>query len=68
MVNNHYDDVLAEVSNRYDTITCRNDCGFDVPVGVNNVAGLDCPECGHDNTSPLFEQYLYWRMTKEKSQ
>lgn len=64
IVDNHYDDVLAEVGGKYDSITCRNDCGFDVPVGVENVSGVDCPECGHDNTPSMLEQYLFWRMTK----
>lgn len=41
---------------------CRNDCGYVFPVGVDEVAGFECPTCGHDNLPPFLERYLYWRI------
>lgn len=61
----HRDSVVADLHDRHDGIECRNDCGYTFPVGVENVAGLDCPECGHDNLSPLLEQYVFWRISAE---
>ncbi|WP_435180131.1 hypothetical protein [Halorussus sp. AFM4] len=41
---------------------CHNDCGYAFPVGVDEVTGFDCPECGHDNFPPFVQQYIYWRI------
>lgn len=41
---------------------CHNDCGYEFPVGVDEVTGFECPECGHDNFAPFVRQYVYWRI------
>jgi hypothetical protein len=61
---NHYPDVLSVLGERYDGVPCRNDCGYTVPIGVEEVAGADCPNCGHDTVSSLLGQYVYWRIER----
>lgn len=41
---------------------CQNDCGYRFPVGVDEVAGFDCPECGYDNFEAFSHRYLYWQI------
>lgn len=62
LTESHDDDVLAVLRDRYDDVSCHNDCGYVVSITGADVAGLDCPRCGHDNFSPLVEQYVYWRI------
>lgn len=59
---NHNEDIQTKLGDRYEKVSCHNDCGYVIPIGVEETAGLDCPECGHDNLTPLLERYMYWRI------
>lgn len=65
LTENHAENVLTDLKERYTNISCQNRCGYTIPIGVDNIAGLDCPECGHDNFAPLLEQYVFWRLTEK---
>lgn len=41
---------------------CRNGCGYVFPVDGSDVAGYDCPECGHDHCPAFIQQYIFWRI------
>lgn len=41
---------------------CENDCGYVFPDALDDVAGFECPECGHDHFPAFLERYLYWRI------
>lgn len=61
---NHYEDLLIELTGQDESITCRNGCGYEIPVGGGDVAGLNCPNCGHDNLSSLVRLYIFWRIQR----
>lgn len=63
---NHADDVITDLRERYSDVPCQNGCGYTVPIGVGAVAGVECPECGHENLSPLLERYVFWRITENE--
>lgn len=63
---NHAEDVITDLKDEHTEIPCQNKCGYTVPIGVGNVAGVECPECGHDNFPLLVKQYVFWRITEEK--
>lgn len=63
---NHAEDVITTLREQYTNVPCQNKCGYTVSIGVENVAGVECPECGHDNFSPLLEQYVFWRIIESK--
>ncbi|MFC4451883.1 hypothetical protein [Halorussus aquaticus] len=58
----HRTDLLAEFANRERGKACQNDCGYVFPVGVDEVAGFECPECGYDNFEKFAHRYLYWQI------
>ncbi|MFC4451913.1 hypothetical protein [Halorussus aquaticus] len=63
---NHAEDVLTNLKEQYTNVQCQNGCGYTVPIGVENVAGVECPECGHDNFPQLLDQYVFFRITANK--
>ncbi|WP_162224348.1 hypothetical protein [Halorussus amylolyticus] len=62
---NHHDGVVAELGDRYDEIACESGCGYTFPVGVEDVTGMNCPKCGHDNAESLLERYVYWQIAEK---
>ncbi|NHN57617.1 MULTISPECIES: hypothetical protein [Halorussus] len=58
----HRTDLEDVFSLAFGGTNCHNDCGYVFPVGVDEVAGFDCPECGHDNFPSFVQQYIYWRI------
>ncbi|MFC4552062.1 MULTISPECIES: hypothetical protein [Halorussus] len=58
----HRDELLAEFATTFRGKKCQNGCGYVYPVGVDEVAGYDCPDCGHDHFSSFVQQYLYWQI------
>lgn len=44
---------------------CRDGCGYVFPVGVEGVAGFECPSCDHDHFQSFLDRYLYWRIESE---
>ncbi len=64
---NHPLAIQAELRDRYEKVSCYNDCGYVLPIGVEETAGLDCPECGYDNLTPLLEKYVYWQIEAESA-
>lgn len=58
----HKDALLAVFAAKERGKDCQNGCGYVFPVGVDEVAGFDCPECGHDNFAAFAHRYLYWQI------
>ncbi|WP_135851095.1 hypothetical protein [Halorussus salinus] len=63
---NHTQDVITDLKDQYTQVSCQDECGYTVPIGVESVAGVECPECGHDNFASLLERYVFWRITESK--
>lgn len=63
---NHAEDVITNLKEQHTNVQCQNGCGYTVPIGGENVAGVECPKCGYDNFSPLLEQYVFFRITENK--
>lgn len=63
---NHAEDLITDLRDGDTNISCQNKCGYTIPIGVEDVEGVECPECGHDNFSPLLKQYVFWRITEKK--
>lgn len=64
LTEDHPGDVLTALGDSYDDVPCHNDCGYAVPVDGGDVAGVECPRCGHDNFRSLLKRYVYWRITE----
>lgn len=62
----HYDDLLPAFAERWGGDGCRNDCGYAFPTAVGEVAGFDCPECGHDHFPSFARRYLYWQIEESR--
>jgi predicted nucleic-acid-binding Zn-ribbon protein len=62
LTESHRSDVLAVLSDKYGDVSCSNDCGYVVRINGGDVAGAECPQCGHDNLPSLLKQYVYWRI------
>lgn len=58
----HRSDLLAVFANHDRGKGCQNDCGYVFPVGVEEVAGFECPTCGYDNFDAFAGRYLYWQI------
>lgn len=58
----HRNDLLGEFADRKRGKACQNDCGYVFPIGVDQVAGFDCRECGYDNFEEFAHRYLYWQI------
>lgn len=58
-------ELLPAFADTYGGNDCRDDCGYVFPVGVEEVSGFDCPNCGHDNFQSFAERYLYWEIEAE---
>lgn len=60
---NHSNDVDVVLQNRCSGVSCHNNCGYVFPVSVEEVTGLDCPECGSDNRTPLLRRHVFWKIS-----
>lgn len=58
----HDSELAEEFGEIYGGEPCRNDCGYVFPADAEEVAGFDCPECGHDNFSEFADRYLFWKI------
>ena len=58
----HYDDLAELFPGSYAGESCRNDCGYVFPAEVDEVAGFDCPDRGHDHLPAFVRRYVYWRI------
>ena len=58
----HYDELAELFPGSYAGESCRDDCGYIFSVGVDEVAGFDCPDCGHDHFASFVRRYVYWRI------
>lgn len=61
---NHPEDVLSDLCETYNEVSCHNDCGHAFSIRADNGASLNCPRCGFDNLSPLVDQYVYWQIER----
>ena len=61
----HSADLRTAFAEEFGGSDCRNDCGYAFPVGVDEVAGFACPDCGHDHFRWFARRYLYWRIEEE---
>jgi len=59
---NHYSDLVEEFSESIAGEPCHNNCGYEFPVGADEVAGLECPSCEHNHFSKLTQQYLFFQL------
>jgi predicted nucleic-acid-binding Zn-ribbon protein len=62
LTESHRSNVLAILSDKYGDVSCSNDCGYVVPINGGDGAGIECPQCEHDNLPALLKQYVYWRI------
>jgi len=62
---NHYSDLGEEFRESIAGELCNNNCGYEFPVGVDEVAGLECPNCDHNHFSALVQQYLFFQLEVE---
>lgn len=58
----HRADLATVFARRAGGDDCRNGCGYAFPAAVEDVAGFDCPECGHDHFPGFVRRYLYWEI------
>lgn len=58
----HKDALLEVFADKTRGKHCRNNCGYVFPVGRDEVAGFECPRCGHDNFEEFTHRYLYWQL------
>lgn len=58
----HSTDLVEAFAEKARGSGCENDCGYVFPADVEEVAGFDCPACGHDHSRSFVRRYLYWRI------
>lgn len=61
----HYDEFETRFTEEHSGQRCLDGCGYTYPKSVEEVAGFDCPECGHDHFEPFATRYLYWQIEVE---
>lgn len=62
---NHFDEFEALFRERYSGEDCRNGCGYSYPVGVEEVAGFECLDCGYDHFQEFANEYVFWHIEAE---
>lgn len=61
----HQNDMKDVFSVAFGGKGCQNDCGYTFPVGVDEVADYECPECSHDHFPSFVQNYVYWRIEQK---
>ncbi|WP_435180293.1 hypothetical protein [Halorussus sp. AFM4] len=65
LVTDHRSDLAAEFGPTVAGEPCREGCGYVFPDTLDEVAGVTCPDCGHDPVPNFARQYLYWQIERE---
>jgi hypothetical protein len=65
LADRHEDAFVETFAQKYGGVECRAGCGYEFPVGGDEVAGLECPDCGHDNFEHFATRYLFWEIESE---